>query len=87
MGLVDPPPEWREYIVRENVLIVFAGDFCSGLHTRDVDWLVENPAHTGDPSSPVHRRGRAHAAALFSTPIFLRLEKDTAALVHVFSPV
>ena len=22
MGLVDPPPEWREYIVRENVLIV-----------------------------------------------------------------
>ena len=84
MGLENPPPEWREYIVRENVLVVFAGDFCFGLHARDLDWLVENPAHTGDPLSPVHRKGRAHAAALFSTPIFLRLERETAALVHVF---
>lgn len=84
MGLVDPPPEWRDYIVRENVLVVFAGEFCLGLHARDIDWLVENPAHTGDPLSPVHRQGRAHAAALFTTPVFVHLEQIAAAMVHVF---
>jgi hypothetical protein len=84
MGMEDPPPEWRAYIARENVLIVFSGEFCLCLHEIEVEWLVENPAYTGDPSSPVHRKGRAHAAALFVTPIFKRLEEVSSALIHVF---